>query len=285
MRKLIVKQGFLLIGLIFIYFVVTKSCSFHTLPKENLSASKIHIDESYEDGEYQLLIQNLVDCPMRFFLSSQEEEVNELLKTHAPILLGAKGNKRITIQDKGDLKGQLNFKVKWGNPELAVTLTKIKKLPYPKGKSYKLLQGNNSTPTHNTILARYAFDFTLDIGDTITAVQDGYVVEAVDGYKGWGMSDKWKPFGNQIMVYDTISHLFTMYGHLKQHGSLVEVGDYVKSGQSIALSGKTGQTTEAHLHFNIFQADRGKKGLKSYPLDSIGRYKIQELKRGQWMKN
>lgn len=76
-----------------------------------------------------------------------------------------------------------------------------------------------------------------------------------------------------------------MYGHLKQNSSMVEVGEFVTMGQPIALSGQTGQASEEHLHFNVLQADDSKGGLKSYPLDSIGNYKVNKLKRYQSMSN
>ncbi|MEL6124019.1 MAG: M23 family metallopeptidase, partial [Bacteroidota bacterium] len=152
-------------------------------------------------------------------------------------------------------------------------------------ESYDLLQGNNSNPTHNTDLSRYAFDFTLGIGDTITSTQNGYVIGVIDSYSGWGRGNKWKPYSNQVMIYDTSTHLFTMYGHLQENGSLVNVGDIVTIGQPIALSGKTGQTSEIHLHFNVLRAAEGARGLISYPLDSIGNYKVKELKRYQKMNS
>jgi murein DD-endopeptidase MepM/ murein hydrolase activator NlpD len=266
-----------------IFFITLKRCSFHSLPKERLQAIKIDVEESYDNNEYQLIIKNPVDCPNRFFLSCQDEEVNKILSAYYPVLLEAKSDTSINIKGKGNLKGKIEIEFKWGNPKLAILSTNIKSLPYPKGKSYNLLQGNNSNPTHNSSMSRYAFDFTMKIGDTITSTQDGYVVTAIDGYIGWGYGDKWKSYANQVMIYDTVSHLFTMYGHLKQHGSLVEVGDFVTIGQPIALSGKTGQTSDEHLHFNVLQADNGKSGLKSYSLDSIGNYKVKELKRNQLM--
>lgn len=284
MRKLTPKKVLLPLALLFALYFLSKRCSFHPLPKERISALKVDFEESYED-HYQLTIGNPGACPMRFFLTCEDEEVNELLKAYSPLLLGAKADTTILIEDKGDLSGKVKLKVKWGDPELPIRTDKIAGLPYPKGKRYKLLQGNNSNPTHNHAGSRYAFDFTMRIGDTITSTQDGFVVVAIDGYRGWGMSDRWKPFGNQVMVYDTASHLFTMYGHLKEDGSLVEVGDFVRVGQPIALSGKTGQTTEEHLHFNVLRADSGKSGLISHPVDSIGGYRVKELKRYQWMEN
>ena len=134
-------------------------------------------------------------------------------------------------------------------------------------------------------MSRYAFDFTMKTGDTITSSQNGFVVTSLEDYDGWGYSDEWKSYVNQVIVYDTASNLFTMYGHLKKNGNLVELGQYVTVGEPIAISGKTGQTSEEHLHFNVLQADNGKSGLKSYPLDSIGQYKVKALKRYQWMKH
>lgn len=285
MEKETINRIIIPILLITFCFIVLKKCSFHTIPKNKLSAIHIDIDESYEDKKYQIIITNPVHCPMRFTLSCLDEEVNDLLHSGSPFLLAPRADTSIIINNKGNLKGKINIKVKWGDPSLAIPSSKLQGLPFPKDKSYQLLQGNNSSPTHNTKLSRYAFDFTMKIGDTITSTQDGYVVGVIDGYSGWGMSDKWKSYGNQILIYDTTSYLFTMYGHLKQDGSLVEIGDYVRIGKPIALSGKTGQTTEEHLHFNVFRSDYGKSGLRSYPLDSIGQYKVNELKRNQWLSN
>lgn len=279
------KKGALAIGLMIILFVVIRKCSFHSLPNAKLQSVTVNINESYSDDKYQLTIENPVNCPNRFLLSCQDPEINEMLNACSPIILESKADTSITIIGKGDLEGKIKINFKWGNPELAIHTDKIKSLPYPKGKSYKLLQGNNSSPTHNSNLSRYAFDFTMSIGDTVTSTQNGYVVGVIDGYKGWGYGDKWKSYSNQIMIYDTVTHLFTMYGHLKQNGSMVEVGEYVTIGQPIALSGKTGQTSEEHLHFNALKADIGRSGLKSYPLDSIGSYKVKELKRYQLVKN
>lgn len=279
------KKAFLPLVLIVVLFMVLKKCSFHSLPKERLHPFKVDVDERYDDNGYQLIINNTVKCPFRFLLSSGDKEVNGLLNNISPVLLDANADTAIIINGMGNLKGKINIKLKWGNPDLLVESTNLKSLPYPKGKSYKLLQGNNSYPTHNTNLSRYAFDFTMEVGDTITSTQEGFVVAVIDGYKGWGNSDKWKSYGNQVMIYDTISHLFTLYGHLKQYGSMVEVGEYVTIGQPIALSGKTGQTSEEHLHFNVMRPDNGKGGLKSYRLDSIGDYEVKKLKRYQWMEN
>ena len=275
----------LIIGLSILFIIVIRKCSFHTLPKQRIASAKLDIQHHYTDSVYHLTIKNLIACPNRFYLSSSEEDIHDIVGATSPLVLQGKGDTTITVSNKGDLKDKIDIKFKWGNPDLPIKSSKIERLPFPKSRNYELLQGNNSNPTHNHDVSRYAFDFTMKIGDTITSSQNGYVVTLIDDYKGWGRSSKWRPFSNQIMIYDTSSNLFTMYGHLKQYGSLVELGQFVEIGQPIALSGQTGLAPEEHLHFNVFCANDGKSGLTSYRLDSIGNYKVKELKRYQLMEN
>lgn len=285
MSKLNFKKTILPIVLIGIFFVVIRKCSFHSLPKEQLQLFSFQKEESFIDDVYRLSLKNPVGCPIRLFLSSKDGEINELLKSFSPLILEEKADTVITIGGKGNLKDSIQIKLKLGNPKLTIRTKNIITLPFPKDRSYNLLQGNNSYPTHNHSVSRYAFDFTMNTGDTITSSQEGCVIGVIDGYTGWGNSDSWKPYSNQVIIYDTSSYLFTMYGHLKQYSSMVEVGDYVTMGQPIALSGQTGFASEEHLHFNVLRADSTKGNLISYRLDSIGPYKVNELKRNQLMRN
>lgn len=285
MPKVSFKNIIRLLAIVLVMTLILRKCSFSTLPDKIPSNVKIEVDHSYVDSVYTLKITNTLGCPMRFFLSSDDKKINTYLKENSPYILGGLKDTIITIGNMGDLTDRIKFNIKYGDPNISITTKAISSLPFPKGKKYKLLQGNNSNPTHNHSGSRYAFDFTLKIGDTITSVQNGYVVAVVDGYSGWGRGDKWKAYANQVMVYDTSSHLFTMYGHLVKDGALIEVGDFVNVGEPIALSGKTGQSPEEHLHFNVLIPDNTKKGTVSYALDSIGKYKVAELKRHQWMEH
>ena len=86
------------------------------------------------------------------------------------------------------------------------------------------------------------FHCGLDIGaniDTeIHASGDGKVI--FSGWKG--------PYGNMIVLAHDKSYI-TVYAHNSKH--LVKAGDHVERGDIIALSGKTGAVTGAHLHFEI----------------------------------
>jgi murein DD-endopeptidase MepM/ murein hydrolase activator NlpD len=83
-------------------------------------------------------------------------------------------------------------------------------------------------------------DFAGKIGADVVAVADGVVTWSADRY-GYG-----------IMV--EINHgngYSTRYAHNKEN--LVEVGDEVKKGQSVALMGETGRATGPNLHFEVLQ--------------------------------
>ena len=47
------------------------------------------------------------------------------------------------------------------------------------------------------------------------------------------------------------------YWHLQHNGALVNVGDTIKTGQIIALSGKTGYALVPHLHFLVWRSGGG----------------------------
>lgn len=94
-----------------------------------------------------------------------------------------------------------------------------------------------------------------------------------------GIGKEWKTFGNFITIYKPNSGLFIQYVHLAENGSLVEIGDEIQSGQSIALSGDTGQRDIEHLHFNCLIPVNTNDGLKSIPIEFIEGYKSEELKK------
>lgn len=81
---------------------------------------------------------------------------------------------------------------------------------------------------------------------------DFVVVGVIKDYKAYGKSKVWRENdrSNRITVYHH-SGLLTEYLHLTYNGTLVSLGDFVKRGQPIGLSGMTGFTTGPHLHFDV----------------------------------
>jgi murein DD-endopeptidase MepM/ murein hydrolase activator NlpD len=76
-----------------------------------------------------------------------------------------------------------------------------------------------------------------------------------DGSKG-GWSKKYRSHGNNIVIQHN-DNSRSGYWHLQKDGALVKVGDTVKQGQLIGLSGKTGYAATPHLHFIVWKSSGG----------------------------
>jgi len=126
-------------------------------------------------------------------------------------------------------------------------------LPFEEGKTFRVIQGYFSRFTHKE---RAALDFNMKRGTNITAAREGVVVRVKeDGSKG-GLNKKYRSHGNNIVIQHSDGSR-AGYWHLQHDGALVNVGDTVKRGQVIALSGKTGYAFVPHLHFLVWTSGNG----------------------------
>ncbi len=82
------------------------------------------------------------------------------------------------------------------------------------------------------------FDIRAAMGTPVYAAADGLVVEAENG----GAYGK-------VVVIDHGGGYATAYAHLDSRQ--VEVGQEVKAGEQIALSGRSGNATTPHLHYEV----------------------------------
>ena len=124
-------------------------------------------------------------------------------------------------------------------------------LPYEEGESHLLVQGYFSSFTHRE---RAALDFKMKRGTKICAAREGVVVRLKeDGDRG-GLKKRYRPYGNYVIIQHADSSR-AGYWHLQKDGVLVNVGDTVKKGEVIALSGKTGYSFTPHLHFLVWSTD------------------------------
>jgi len=126
----------------------------------------------------------------------------------------------------------------------------VYQLPYEAGQSHLLVQGYFSKYSHKN---RAALDFKMKRGTKILAARDGIVTRVKeDGDKG-GWNKKYRPDGN-VIVIQHVDGSRAGYWHLQLNGAMVNVGDTVKQGQLIGLSGKTGYTLFPHLHFIVWRS-------------------------------
>ena len=126
-------------------------------------------------------------------------------------------------------------------------------LPYEQGKTVRVIQGYFSRFTHKE---RAALDFNMKRGTNICAAREGVVVRVKEDGKKGGLDKKYRADGNNIVIQHADGSR-AGYWHLQYNGALVNVGDTVKKGQVIALSGKTGYAFNPHLHFLVWRSSNG----------------------------
>ncbi|MFD4760557.1 M23 family metallopeptidase [Streptomyces sp. NPDC058439] len=86
-------------------------------------------------------------------------------------------------------------------------------------------------------------DFAVPIGTEVKAAHRGTVVKAGPNGGGDGPA-----YGNAVVIKHA-NGTYSQYAHLAQID--VRIGETVKTGQKIALSGNTGNSSGPHLHFEI----------------------------------
>jgi hypothetical protein len=119
------------------------------------------------------------------------------------------------------------------------------RLPWSTNLTRLCIQSNRGIVSHRGD-EQYAYDFAMPVGSVFCAARGGTVVEVEDAHDGNGMHSP----NNFICVLhgdDTVGY----YAHLRQGGSLVQLGQDVKRGEPLGLSGNVGHSMLPHLHFHV----------------------------------
>lgn len=149
-------------------------------------------------------------------------------------------------------------------------------LPYQNGTKHLFVQGANSKFSHKDELS---FDFKMAKGSRVCAAREGVVIATKNDSDKGGLKDEYLDDGNHIIIRH-VDGSVGQYWHLEQNGVLVQVGDSVRKGQIIGLSGNTGYTAFPHLHFQV--TDAGGKEI-------LPRFKTKKgviyIRPGHWYKS
>jgi murein DD-endopeptidase MepM/ murein hydrolase activator NlpD len=266
---------------IIIFLVCFTNCK--KLPKKKLSQWTQKIAYDICNDSLKIEIYNPIKCPIRVFAKSSNKYIQDKLDIDFPVIIPSISDTTYSYwTDKSKKEIYITFTTLMGNPEEEIQKKEMN-LPFKNGYTYKIIQGYNGKFSHNSEYSKYSLDFSLKERDTICAAADGVVVGVIEDYKYGGNSKKWRDYANFITVFHPKMNLYTQYVHLMNKGSLVEVGDSIKSEQPIGLSGKTGFTSIEHLHFNVLKANN--TGVESFQIDFKEGYKGNELKKGNSVKN
>ena len=96
----------------------------------------------------------------------------------------------------------------------------------------------------------------------IIAAKDGIVVYPTEGSSvscpsGNTQSNCGGGYGNYVIIQHSDGN-YTLYGHLYENSILVKSGDKVEQGQVIAKMGSSGNSTGAHLHFEVREGNNSR---------------------------
>ncbi|MNG95000.1 Murein DD-endopeptidase MepM [compost metagenome] len=112
---------------------------------------------------------------------------------------------------------------------------------YPTHSRYRVSSNFNPARRHpitGQVRPHEGTDFALPVGTPVMATGDGVVLKATR-----------HPLAGTYVVIKHGRTLMTRYLHLSK--LLVKPGQKVKMGDKIALSGNTGRSTGAHLHYEV----------------------------------
>lgn len=98
---------------------------------------------------------------------------------------------------------------------------------------------NRLNPVTGVVSPHAGVDFAVPVGTPVLSIGDGEVI----------ISKYSKVAGNYVVIRHNYQCI-TRYMHLTK--ILVKIGQKVKQGQKIALSGNTGRSTGPHLHFEVW---------------------------------
>lgn len=124
-------------------------------------------------------------------------------------------------------------------------LTSVYPLPW-RGGPFRLTQGPGGRYSHTGPKGRYAMDVAMPVGTPIIAARGGIIIKTENNQTGRGSN----PAGNFVRVLHDDGTM-GVYLHLKQHSVQVREGQRVRTGNLLAKSGNTGNSTGPHLHFVV----------------------------------
>jgi hypothetical protein len=139
-------------------------------------------------------------------------------------------------------------------PEAAKKDGPLYSLPYEPGSAFLVVQGYLEFPTHENV---YALDWQMPEETPVYVVAAGEVVEAIDLFSKGGLTEDMKTKANYVVIRHEDGNR-SHYYHLAQNGVKVKVGQKVKEGELIALSGNTGYSSTPHLHFFVDKQENGR---------------------------
>jgi murein DD-endopeptidase MepM/ murein hydrolase activator NlpD len=123
--------------------------------------------------------------------------------------------------------------------------------PFSSDRPLRIAQAFGGQASHTDVQNYYAVDIAMPEGTPVLAARDGVVMTVDNDFYGAGLDmARYGDRANNIRVVHSDGTM-AVYAHLELEGARVHVGQHVRAGQVLALSGDTGYTSGPHLHFCV----------------------------------
>jgi murein DD-endopeptidase MepM/ murein hydrolase activator NlpD len=127
----------------------------------------------------------------------------------------------------------------------------IYRLPFAQDQRFRIAQAFGGKVSHADVQNYYAVDIGMPEGTPVLAARDGVVMTVDNDFFGAGLDmAKYGDRANNVRIVH-VDGTMAVYAHLELESVRVHVGDRVRAGQMLGLSGDTGYTNGPHLHFCV----------------------------------
>jgi murein DD-endopeptidase MepM/ murein hydrolase activator NlpD len=216
----------------------------------------IRLRESGTDEARELNFFNASGGPVSVELSLQQASN---VRTDPPlpafVVLAAQAETRaVTISvanTSASYKYRYAYKYMPGDLRATQDITAHYQIPFDPSLHFLVSQGFNGAFSHRDPQNQYAVDIGMPEGTPVRAARDGVIMTVDNDFYGNGLDmAQYGDRANNIRIVHA-DGVMSVYAHLAFESVRVQVGQHVKAGQEIALSGDTGFTSGPHLHFCV----------------------------------
>ena len=220
----------------------------------------------HDDGELLAWAENPLAGPIEVMLHGDGGDVRARPALPARATVPARGRALLTRIEASAAAG-IRFRLEAvpGHPS---TRPRDVEYAWPLARRrVDVAQGWGGHASHDTAADRHAIDLATPVGTPVLAARDGVVMQVESGFHAGAFDPRLHGRANFVRILHDDGTM-ALYAHLDGSGVAVRVGERVRRGQRIGLSGSTGYSAGPHLHF-VVQANRGMR-LESIPFRMFG---------------
>jgi murein DD-endopeptidase MepM/ murein hydrolase activator NlpD len=233
------------------------SCCVLASRAENSADGVLNIFTQDENGSRRFYVQNLQSGTVTATFDARLRDMTASVTFPKTVTVGGKQTAEIFIltPSSANWHYNYNFACNFGSTTAVHDDSQIYELPYEPGTAHAVVQGHHGKFSH-TGEDEYAVDWKMPEGTSVCAARDGIVVKTKGDSSTGGPDRKYEKLANCVFVQHSDGTI-GVYLHLQKGGCKVKVGDTVKAGDVIGLSGNTGFSSGPHLHFAVFKLKSG----------------------------